>query len=92
MLPRAPSIKKSVEWGVVRVWFCRTVQKGAVTVNVMFQAEELPAGVSCLDTCLAHVDRDALSLTRTEKKYEHKTQSKTYIVVLLKKKLIVNIN
>ena len=65
MLPRTASIKKRVELGVV---FCRTVEKGAVTVNVMFQAEELPAGVSCLDTGLAHVDGDALSLTRTDEK------------------------
>lgn len=28
----------------------------------MFEAEQLPAGISNLDTCLAHVDRDALPL------------------------------
>lgn len=32
----------------------------------MLETEELPAGISCLDTCLTHMNRDALSLNREE--------------------------
>ena len=39
----------------------------AIGLNAVFQAIELPAGIADLDTCLPHVDRDALALgTRTE--------------------------
>lgn len=62
MTPRAPSIKKSVEWIFTRVWFCRTFQKDSIRTNTVLKAEQFPAGVSCLDTCLAHMDRDALPL------------------------------
>lgn len=67
MMPRAPSIKESVEWVVTRVRFCRTVQKDTIRTDAMLKAEELPAGVSSLDTCLAHMDRDAFSLDRKKK-------------------------
>lgn len=62
MTPRAPSIEKSVEWIFTRVWFCRTFQKDSIRTNTVLKAEEFPAGVSCLDTCLPHMDRNALPL------------------------------
>ena len=34
---------------------------GAIRLNTMFKAEELPAGVTGLDTSLADVDADALA-------------------------------
>lgn len=38
-----------------------------VRLNSMFKAVQFPAGIADLDTCLPHVDRDALALgTRTQ--------------------------
>ncbi len=92
MTPRAPSIEESVEWVIPRVWLCGRFQEGAIGPNTMLKAEELPAGISCLDTCLAHMDGDALSLKKKPKiqvgvkvpvtKLLCKTQSKTNLVKL----------
>lgn len=67
MTTRAPSVEEGVERVVTRVLLCGTVQEDAVRTDAMLEAEQLPAGISCLDTGLTHVDGDALSLNRKKK-------------------------
>ena len=82
MTTRAPSVEEGVERVVTRVLLCGTVQEDAVRTDAMLEAEQLPAGISCLDTGLTHVDGDALSLNRKKKcgSYDD-CQSKTTPVV-----------
>lgn len=65
---RAAVVEERAEWTIPRVFSFRTTQRDAVRTDPVFETEELPAGISCLNTCLAHMDGDALSLCRTKKK------------------------
>lgn len=58
----ATSIKECVEWVFTRVGFCSGFQWDSIRTDTMLEAEQLPAGISNLDTCLAHMDRNALPL------------------------------
>lgn len=55
MLPIASLTEKGGE-GVVIVDLAGLGTKGAVSLDAMFQAEELPAGIADLNSCLTHVD------------------------------------
>ncbi len=65
MTPRAPNVEESVERLLTRVRFCQVVQEDPIRPDAVLKAEKLPAGISCLDTCLPHMNRDALPLKRT---------------------------
>lgn len=58
----APSVKECVEWVFTRVGFRWGLHQDSIRADTMFEAEQLPAGISNLDTCLAHMDWDALPL------------------------------
>lgn len=58
----APSVKECVEWVFTRVGFHWGLHQDSIRADTMFEAEQLPAGISNLDTCLAHMDWDALPL------------------------------
>ena len=45
----------------------------AVRLDAMFQAVEFPAGIADLDTSLADVDGDALTLWKGERKCQNRT-------------------
>ena len=64
MMAEAPSAEESIKWIFTRVWLMRSIQEDAIRADAVLEAEELPARISSLDTCLAHMDRDALSLWR----------------------------
>lgn len=66
MLPSGCFVEKRGE-RVVRAGFVWQVLEGAIGLDAVLQAEELPARVSYLHSSLANVDRDALTL-RGERK------------------------
>lgn len=74
VLPRAGLKEKGVE-GVVPSSDGFVARHLAVRLDAVFQAVKFPAGVPNLDTSLAHVDRDALTLEKDRKK-SVKNQSK----------------
>lgn len=61
---KTPRVEKRVEGIFTRVRLGGTIQEKAVRADTVLQAEQLPACISSLDACLAHVDGDALSLWR----------------------------
>ncbi|MEQ2196395.1 hypothetical protein XENOCAPTIV_024649 [Xenoophorus captivus] len=62
--PRTPSVEESVERIFTGIWSHRALQENAIRTDAVLEAEELPACISSLNTCLAHMDGDALSLWR----------------------------
>lgn len=66
VLPSGCFIEKCGE-RVIRAEFIWQVLEGAIRLNAMLQAEELPARISYLHSSLANVHRDALTLREREK-------------------------
>lgn len=58
----SPSLTKECGEGVIMAAYELAVRHQAIRLDAMLQTVELPTGVSHLNTCLAHVDRDAFTL------------------------------
>lgn len=61
MLPSGCFVEKRGK-RVITAEFVLQVLEGAVWLNAVLQAEEFPARISYLDSSLANVNRDALTL------------------------------
>lgn len=61
MLSISSLTKKGGEW-VIIIDLAGLSTKGAICLNAVFQAEELPAGIANLNSCLTHMDWYAFPL------------------------------